>query len=431
MACSNFDHILKNSTIRIVILLGVLAFLGMAAIQAFWISKAFDQQDKQFNHNVHLALRSVAEEILRLNDHQIPFVSPVNQLSANYFVVMINDRIDVRLLEELLRREFEKRSLHINFEYGVYDCQSERMLYGNYVSFDEPEQPEKKTELPVWNRENYYFGVFFPDKASHLTAELGIWLFSTGAMLVVFLFFSYALFIILRQKRLSEIQKDFINNLTHEFKTPVSTILVSTELLRHPALQGDRAQWLHYTTVIQQEANRIRGHVERVLQVAALDRRSLDLERIPVDLHQAVHEAIQSLHLLVDQRHGQITFLPEATQSVVTGDRHHLIGVVYNLLENALKYCDAAPHIRVSTASDRKGIRLTVQDNGIGIAPGHLRQIFEKFYRVPTGNLHNVKGFGLGLSYVRSIVQAHHGKIHVSSQPGQGSAFEIWLPLQK
>ncbi len=217
-------------------MLAVLCISGITVTQLYWMRRAFNLKEDEFERTVNAALFNVAHQIFEINKTPSPAVNPVKQVSTNYFVVQINGEIDTRLLEFLLRSEFEKRNIKADFEYGVYDCSSKKMKYGNYIPLNASGEKGTSRKLPTWNNYAYYFGVQFPNREAQLINQMGIWSFSTLVLLLVILFFSYSLFVILKQKRLSEIQKDFINNMTHEFKTPISTIAVSAEVLASPAV---------------------------------------------------------------------------------------------------------------------------------------------------------------------------------------------------
>ncbi|HET9487628.1 MAG TPA: HAMP domain-containing sensor histidine kinase, partial [Chryseosolibacter sp.] len=370
-------------------------------------------------------------QIFEINKTPSPAVNPVKQVSTNYFVVQINGEVDVSLLEFLLRSEFEKRNIAADFEYGVYDCSSEKMKYGDYIPLQATREKATSKKLPVWTDHVNYFGVQFPTREAHLINQMGIWSFSSLVLLLVILFFAYTLFVILKQKRLSEIQKDFINNMTHEFKTPISTIAVSTEVLKDPSIVHQPERLLNYTTIIEKENIRLKHQVERVLQMAKLDKEDIGLKKESVDVHQIINDSIQNISLSLQEKKGSVSCDLKAENHKIEADRLHLTNVLYNLIDNAIKYCKGSPQILISTGNLNKHLCIDVKDNGLGIAPENHKRVFQKFYRVPTGNVHDVKGFGLGLHYVKSVVSAHKGTIKVDSDLDKGSVFRITLPVEQ
>jgi two-component system phosphate regulon sensor histidine kinase PhoR len=235
--------------------------------------------------------------------------------------------------------------------------------------------------------------------------------------------------VILKQKRLSEIQKDFINNMTHEFKTPISTIAVSTEVLKDPGIIHQPERLLNYTTIIEKENTRLKLQVERVLQMARLDREDIGLKKELVDVHQLIQDAIKNTSGSLHEKTGSISCQLNATRHTLEADRLHLTNVLYNLIDNAIKYCKASPQIIIHTLNTARNFTIEITDNGIGISPENQKRVFQKFYRVSTGNVHDVKGFGIGLNYVKSIIESHKGTIKLESELGRGSTFKISLPV--
>lgn len=419
---------MKNSTIRFIVILAALSIVGITITQIYWIRRAFDLKEAEFERTVNTALYNVAHQIFDINKTPSPANNPVKQLSTNYFVVMVNSEIDASLLEFLLRNEFEKRGIIADFEYGVYDCSSERMVYGNYVPLKTAKEKITAKNLPKWSNQSYYFGVQFPNRAAHIINQMGIWSFSSIVLLLVITFFAYTLFVILKQKRLSEVQKDFINNMTHEFKTPIATISVSAEVLKDPGIIHQPERLRNYAGIIEKENVRLKQQVERVLVMARLDKEAMDLKKEPVDVHELIQDSIRHHTMALQERRGIVNSELIATQVNVDADKHHLTAVFNNLLDNAIKYCKEIPHITIRTSNKSKGCMIEITDNGIGISHEHQRRIFKKFYRVPTGNVHDVKGFGLGLSYAKTVVEAHKGEILLESEPGKGCSFRIYIP---
>jgi two-component system phosphate regulon sensor histidine kinase PhoR len=419
----------KNSTIRLIVILATLSIVGITITQIYWVRRAFDLKEAEFNRTVSTALYNVAQQIFDINKTPSPAANPVKQLSTNYYVVMVNSELDASLLEYLLRTEFEKRSIVADFEYGVYDCSRQRMIYGDYVPLKTAKEKITSKHLPQWANQGYHFGVQFPNREAHLINQMGIWSFSSVVLLLVIVFFAYTLFAILKQKRLSEIQKDFINNMTHEFKTPISTIAVSTEVLKDPRIVQQPERLLNYATIIEKENTRLKQQVERVLQMARLDKEDIGLKKEPLDIHQLLGEAIRNTSIALQEKQGQVEVEPLAERHEVQADKLHLTNVFNNLLDNAIKYCKHNPAITIRTLNRDRSLTVEVKDNGIGITPEDQKRVFQKFYRVPTGNVHDVKGFGLGLSYVKTVVEAHGGHITVRSEFGKGSVFSVYLPL--
>ena len=418
---------MSRFTLRIIIILAAISIAGITTTQIYWVRKAFDLKENQFNHDVTASLTSVANKIIEISKTPSAANNPVKQLSTNYFVVLVNGPVDSNLLEFLLSTEFEKRNITTNFEYGIYDCAEKCMAGGNNISPKKISNRANINELPTWDNDGYYFGVMFSGVEANLLSQMGIWGFSSIVLLIVIFFFIYTLFVILKQRRLSEIQKDFIDNMTHEFKTPISTIAISTQVLKDPGIVQFPERLLNYATIIENENHRLKQQVERVLQMARLEKEDLGLKKESLDFHDLIHEAVKNKSFQTAGVSIQLKF--KAIPSIVLVDKLHLVNVIYNLLDNAIKYNNSNPEIQISTSINNRMLQIEIQDNGIGIHKDNLKKIFNRFYRVPTGNLHDVKGFGLGLSYVKRIVEAHAGKITVVSESDRGSLFTIQLPL--
>jgi len=419
----------SRNTLRIIIILAAISIAGITVTQIYWVRKAFDLKENQFNRDVQSALRAVADRIYEINKTQSPANSPVEQLTTNYFVVLVNGPVNSSVLGILISSEFEKRNITTDYEFGIYDCE-EQCMKG--VDFNAHKKNNKATaslvEMPAWKNDGYYFGVQFSRIEANLISQMGIWGFSSAVMVVVIFFFVYTLFVILRQKRLSEIQRDFINNMTHEFKTPLSTIAISSEVLKDPTITHTPERLLNYATIIQTESHRLKQHVERVLQMARLEKRDAGLKKEKLDLHELIHEVVKNTSVALQEKKGEVSLELNAQSSWIDADRLHFTNVLFNLIDNAIKYNKNTPSLVISTGNVNDQIFVEVRDNGIGISPENQKKIFHQFYRVRTGNLHDVKGFGLGLNYVKVMTELHKGKISVISKLGEGSIFKIILP---
>ncbi len=426
----NTPYLCKVSrlTLRIVIALAAISIGGIATTQIYWVRKAFDLKENQFNDDVNRALENVASQIFEINKMAVPANGLVKQESSNYFTVLVNGPIDSNLLGFFLKNEFDKQNITADYEYGVYDCSDQCMMGGNYISPTKNKIPVSWGELPALKMDGYYFGVRFPKIEANLISQMGIWGFSSIVLVVVIFFFAYTLFVILKQRRLSEVQKDFINNMTHEFKTPLSTIAISTRVLKDPSITQHPERLLNYATIIENESNRLKQQVERVLQMARLEKNDAGLKKETLDLHTLIQEAVKNISMLLNSKQGNIKLNLQAENSFAAVDKLHFTNVIYNLLDNAIKYTQGFPVISITTHNQNGNLSIAIKDNGIGIGVENQRKIFHRFYRVPTGNLHDVKGFGLGLNYVKLIVEAHKGKISVDSTLGNGSTFTIVLP---
>ena len=417
---------MTRNTIRWVTGLGLLAIVALLSTQAYWLVRALSLSERQFSQNVHMALKETARDLRAFNGTPGPLIDPVDQLSDNYYVVMVNDVIDANVLEHYLTRHLKARDVREDFEYGVYDCNNEQLAYGNYVSLalGLPGNEPEPTDLPRLDKDNYYFGVLFPNKGTSVTGQSAFIVGSALLTLLVVGFFGYALLIISRQRRLSEVQRDFINNMTHEFKTPLSTIAISAKVLQGPEDPAGVERRRNYAGIIGEEADRLLAQIDRVLQMARADRGTETLRLETLDLARVVEDTVEQHRPVLEAQGAQVQLALEPGVAV-EADRLHLTSMLHNLLDNALKYGPAQPELTLRVVRAGRWAQVSVTDNGPGLAPAHQRRIFDKFYRVPTGNLHDVKGFGLGLTYVRRMMARHGGRVTVDSSPGQGSTFTL------
>lgn len=440
---------MKRSTIRTVILLAIIALVSVVFAQYYWFQTAIEIQehqaelqneqtfldDKSFNDRVTVALTKVAEKILSIQDDPADLYDAVSQLKSNYFTVSINDTLHPYLLESLLKREFTRRNIKENFEYGIYDCFTDSVVYGNFVALaDSTDSAAVEAPLIRWDDDGHYFGVFFPNRSSHFInvprTNYTMWALSSVIIFIVLVFMAYAIFVMVKQKRLSEVTTDFINNMTHELKTPISTIQLSAEVLLRPGMGDDPERLQQYASIIYNENTRLKNQVERVLQLAKLDTGKLDLKLSQFDFHEQIESSAENFRVTLEANNGVLETDLTSTNPVLNADKVHITNIVYNLLDNANKYSPENPRIVVTTRDHNNSLELCVSDNGIGMGKEQMKSIFDKFFRVSTGNVHDVKGFGLGLYYVKVIVEAHGGHVEVESNPGLGSTFKVYLPNQ-
>lgn len=424
---------MSRKNIRLIILFAIITIVGIFSFQLFWVKKAFNLQEKQFNERVHVALTNVVEEVQRLNKDSSSIYEPVKQISSNYYLAATNDTLHPYLLETLLSNEFKERNLNSPFEYVVYDCFTDSIVFGNYVDLEAETKSMvyRASNRDKWDKVSHYFGVYFPSKQLYIINDMGIWVVSTIFLFFVILFFSYTIWVILKQKRLSEVRTDFINNMTHELKTPISTIALSTEVLSNPNITKDPERLSNYAKIIKEESERLKNQVDKVLQMATLDKKRVQLEMKNVNLHKVIEKTAEGFSLILNANEGEIDLSLKASNPIVYGDEMHLTNILFNLVDNAIKYSQKKPIVNISTENHHDGIYLRVRDNGIGMTREEQKHVFEKFYRVPTGDQHDVKGFGIGLNYVRKMVKQHHGKIQLKSEPKSGSTFRIFYPKTK
>ncbi len=448
---------MSNKNLRTVIFLGIASILSILTIQIFWIQKNIEFQETnitiqnkqdslsqvEFNDQVTIALKNVANEIQRINNQPGDLYGNVKQLTSNYFTVELQDILDPYLLEQLLKREFYTHNIKEDFQYGIYDCFSDSIVYGDYIAFEGDSvfttnavntrfDLNEAVQLKL-DSDLHYFSVVFPQienmSLDQLSNDVTPWYYLFGIILFVLIFFAFSVSVILKQKKLSEVKNDFINNMTHELKTPIATIRLSSETLMNMTDNADAEKRLRYSSIIYKENKRLESQVERVLNVANMDRKEITLNLTVFDLHEIIEEAKENFEFnQLEEVGGVIRLNLAAEKHVINADIVHVTNIINNLIDNAIKYCDKVPEIDITTSNSKNKLHVSIVDNGKGISRENQKYIFDKFYRVPTGNLHDVKGFGLGLFYVRTIIEELGGSIQVKSTLDKGSEFVLTFP---
>ncbi len=350
----------------------------------------------------------------------------------------IESRIDPKVLDSLLNAELHNRGITVPYQF-IVETRIRRHDQASYLFVRHEEQKHQILEkgYPVRLFPTEWFGpparlyVHFPATQNFILKNTA-WVLGSSLLLIALVIFCFAtaILIILKQKKLSEITHDFINNMTHELKTPISTVSLACEALQDPDIRLMPSQVDRYLQIIQEENDRLGNQVEKVLQIAVLDRGDFQLKLAPTDLHQIIQQAIYHISIQVENREGSIQTVLAASAPEIEGDEVHLLNIILNLLDNANKYSTKPPEIHVQTYNNAKGVFIEIKDKGCGMGRETIKKVFDKFYRVPTGNLHDVKGFGLGLSYVKNMVEAHKGDISVKSELGKGSLFTVFLPYK-
>ncbi len=423
---------MQRKALNYIVMLATLSVIGIVLIQFLFLRSSISKTEYQFHEAVSVALEEVTFQILEYNKQaygessDFDKYSLVEKVSNNYYIVNVNDRIDSETLKILLTQELKKHYIDTDFEFAVYDCESDKMVYGAYICAESDSCNHEKTyEFPKSDKYTYYFAVKFPDRSKYFNSKLKAWYLTTFLLTLVIFFFGYTLFVIVRQRQLSDIQKNFINNLTHELKTPISSIGLSAKVINDKKILESPDRLFKYTSIIVEQNTRLAKNVEKVLDLASLEKNRLQLKPETLLLDEIIQKSLQHV-----QHNGEFKFEvqnPDKELKII-GDKLHISNVFINILENAIKYCSSQPFVKIIVEKQKSHIDICIEDNGIGIPKKLRKKIFQKFYRVSTGNIHDVKGFGLGLDYVKKIIKAHGWKIQVLENPTGGSIFKITIP---
>ncbi len=421
---------MKKRYFNIIILLAFMALSGVVVMQVYWVRNAVLLKEEQYDNSVRIAMKSVLNRLLEVHTD-----SALRQLTLPDPCVMqkteVSDVISEPMLDSLVRAEMRCMRVGDAYEYMIYNRSNQRVVMGNASQFtDELFISEHQQSIEaLFSPGDYYFSMYFPQKTRQVFLQLSLWMALSAIFLfAVILGFWYTVYTVIRQKKLSEIKTDFINNMTHEFKTPMATIGLASEMLLKPAVLSNHDKAQTYARVIRQENERLQHQVEQILQIAMLDRQEVTLQMRRFDLCPLIYELIEAFNLRAEERGGRISLTKDCESVFVYGDRLHLGQLFSNLLDNALKYNKNKPIIALMVNIENQLVEVSVKDNGVGIANEKKKVIFKNFYRVHTGDVHDVKGFGIGLYYVERIVQLHGGKVRVESELDKGSTFVVQLP---
>lgn len=406
------------------------------------------------NYNLNLPAVDKLSENKQHADTSFPFTNQLTEINNQYMhekeeiiETLLNEmfqmhntqpvhkRISPRQLDSIISEELQIHGIKTQYEFAVFDVYQNPLLYKNKSSkIFTKELINEGYTIRLFQGDFFrpptILSIFFPYQKRYLISSMWLMLLFSGLFILIIIgAFYYTINTILKQKKLSDVKNDFINNMTHELKTPISTISLACEMLSDKEISSTENQRSNYIGMIREENKRLGTLVESVLTNAVIERGELKLKPQEIHLNVLIKDLIQSFELQISRRNGVINFYPDAEIDLIQGDKVHITNIIFNLLDNATKYSPDAPDIIVTTFNEDNKVCIKVSDKGIGISRENLKRIFDKLYRVPSGNLHDVKGFGLGLSYVKAIVEKHNGQIAVESQIGKGSSFTIILPI--
>jgi two-component system phosphate regulon sensor histidine kinase PhoR len=417
------------------IIVMTIALIGLMGIQIYWINNASAVKEATFQRTVTDVLAKVVNKIEKLEKRKASEANPYEGM-LNFNRHLLYERfITESQLDSLILIELNIRGIDTRFEFGIYNPERDIFLIekdpGMRRSLIEKGSAARLFISDIFTSPEYLL-LYFPHEKQFLLTELwGMLLISIILIIVIVYSFTYTITTIFRQKKLSEMKNDFINNMTHEFKTPISTISLACEALNNHDIVRSPEFTESYINIILEENNRLATMAEKILQTAVIEKGQLKMKRERIDLHEVITDVIKNIRIHVEIKDGVIRKQCKATNPVLLGDKVHLTNLVYNLLDNANKYSPRKPVITVRTENTSNGILLTIEDHGIGISKGEQKKIFDKLYRVPTGNIQGVRGFGLGLSYVKAIVEEHHGRISLDSEINKGTTFRVFLPFSE
>lgn len=416
---------MKTKNLNIIIVLGLVATIGILVAQLLWTKEAFNLEEKKFSQKTHIALLEVVKKLYQGTNSELPSENPIKKIANDYYIVNVENDFEPKILEYYLKTEFAKFNITTDFEYAMYNCQSDEMVYGNYISFTEKSPQKRTVYFPKHKNLVYYFAIRFPNETTYLFSSLRFWFVLSFALIVILLVYVYSIYTIIQQKKYSELQRDFINNMTHEFKTPLSSILLASNYLNKQKTILEDSKLKKYTEIIIQQSTKLNSHIEKILNIAKSDNAPMKMDLKEILIVPIIKDVVENMQL----NHPNLSIKINTSRDfTIQADAFHFTNIVYNLLDNSIKYCDINPEIIISIKEENSQIKIDFSDNGIGISDKNLTFIFDKFYRIPSTKSNEINGFGLGLYYVKKICTQHHWKLFASNNKNKGLTISIVIP---
>jgi two-component system, OmpR family, phosphate regulon sensor histidine kinase PhoR len=421
--------VIRSKTLRLVILVSTVLIAIIVAVQLFWLQKVYRYEEKQFNINVSKSIRSLYKDMQLVNDVSDIAQREINNPQPDLYLLKIDCTPFTDSLWLNLKEELTDFDVYTDSKAAVYNHDKKVFTTEKYIDLpDSYDSSSSKAAIPLLQRDYSYIALYFPHRGAYILKQMYFWIVSGMMLLLVLTAFGASVFYLYRQKFLNETQKDFVNNFTHEFKTPLAVIKIASEVLQQPDIAQKPDRLKNYAGIIGEQTTHLQSQVQRLLEIAFTDQTALPLEKTAFNMNAAVKEAINSLQPLIEQKAAVIeTDFTETQHNSIVADKYYILLTLINLVENAVKYA-ASPQIKITVYTEAGDCCVAVTDNGIGIKEEYHKKIFNRFFRVTKGDLHMVKGFGLGLSFVKKVVDAHGGKIEVQSGPGKGSTFTLKIP---
>jgi two-component system, OmpR family, phosphate regulon sensor histidine kinase PhoR len=418
----------RSKTIRLAIFISTFVIAAIIIFQLVWLRDVYYHEQKEFDKAIAKTVRGFYEDI----NESLATSHNLNELISNpngqtFFVRLNRSGMNADSTQFYLQSELEDEDIFTDCYAAFYNAKRNAYDFVVYLPSATAAKNLKVT-MPSLAKPYNHLVLYFPHRNKFILSKMNFWIFSGVILLIVLILLGSSIYYLYRQRFLNEIQRDFVNNFTHEFKTPVSVINLAAEVLTNPATAERPEKLARYASIVQYQGKYLEEQIEKLLRHAYSESNLLHLQKRKLDVHEVINEAINNLQSLIASKNVRIECCFKAADPFIRADKGYLLIVITNLIENALKY-SKYPEIQVSTRSSNSEIILSVKDNGKGIDRKYLNKIFKKFYRVPNGEEVSARGFGLGLAFVKRIVQAHHGKINVKSKVGAGSEFSISLPV--
>ncbi|HEY4155105.1 MAG TPA: HAMP domain-containing sensor histidine kinase [Puia sp.] len=420
---------MRSTMLKWLVLSATIVIGLIVIVQVFWLTKVYSFEKKQFSTNIVKSLRGVFEDLEMNDDPSLSLEQLIHNPQDDYYLFKADTIPEKDSLTHYLKKEFGDFDVLTDVKLGAYSKLNKKYIYEEYVPTAASRYNVTGTSgLPVFTTDYDHILLYFPHRSLYILGEMNFWIVSSVALSLALVSLAISLFYFYRQKFLAEVQKDFVNNFTHEFKTPLAVIKIAGDVLGQEDIVNKPDRLKRYASIIQNQTTHLQSQVEKLLKSASVENKKLPIDKQTINPAFLIQQALNKLQPLIEQRQAKVELKVDNYETFIQGDESHLELAVVNLLENALKYSNS-PHIVVQAGREDSDYFISVKDNGIGIEKKYIKNIFKKFYRVPTGDVHDVKGFGLGLNFVKRIVDGHDGKIRVNSLPGIGTEFRLLLPF--
>jgi two-component system, OmpR family, phosphate regulon sensor histidine kinase PhoR len=417
--------VIRSKALRLGILISTLLVAIIITVQLFWLQKVYFFEEKQFSANISKSIKGLYEDMDLLKTRSYNIEKLIETPKSDVYIAKIDSLPDIDSLRITVGDELTDFGVFTDCKIAVYNKATRKYIAERYIDLpDTYHAISDKSEMPYYNTDYSYVVLYFPHRGEYIIKQMFFWIVATGLLLLVLVGFGGSVFYLYRQNFLNETQNDFVNNFTHEFKTPLSVIKIAADVLQQPFITDKPEKLNKYAGIIGEQTAHLQKQVQRLLEIAFTDQSFLPIVRENFNINDLIEQAINDLQPLIEERNVIITTDFAIDNAIIYADKSHLLLVVINLIENAVKY-SLKPIIHISTYTKDSYFCISVKDNGVGIAKEHQKKIFDRFYRVTNGNIQSSQGFGLGLNFVKKVVDAHFGKIEVQSEPGKGTTIII------
>lgn len=421
---------MRSATFKWIILLSTIVIGLLVAAQLYWLYKIYNYEQKEFNTSVIKSIKGLYEDLELTDSNTAHLQEMIEQPNANTFLVRVDSIPPKDTLLNSVMNNLEDFGVFADCKVALYDDETHSYQFQEYLPTAVSKHPvTDDADLLVYRKEYPYVHLYFPHRNQYIIKEMNWWIISSIILVLILIALGYSIFHLYKQKFLNEVQNDFIRNVTHEFQTPLTTLTVGLDMIAKPGIIEQPEKLAKYTRLMQGQTDYLKHHIENLMKVLKAEATGMVVEKDAVVPNELIKNAITQLYAVIEEKHAVVQLQLEPANATIMADRNNLYVAIVNVISNAVKYA-GEPLVIIETRTENGTYIISVKDNGIGIDKRYQKKLFKKFYRVPTGDIHNVKGLGLGLYFVKKVIDAHKGTITVNSIAGIGTEFVIALPKQ-